>query len=198
MNLSEKVILTDVDGVLLDWIYSFTQWMDRHGYVMAEGGEFEYDIQKRYNLESVERDRLARMFNESAWIRKLPPLRDAIKYVRKLHEEHGYVFRVISSLSEDTYSGRLRIKNLNELFGPTVFESYVFLDTGADKDDALAPYEGSGCYWIEDKTENAVLGQSLGLESILVDHPFNKDAFIGDMPRAKNWKEIYELITGEI
>lgn len=51
MNLSDKVILTDVDGVLLDWIYSFTQWMDRHGYVMAEGGEFEYDIQKRYNLE---------------------------------------------------------------------------------------------------------------------------------------------------
>lgn len=194
--LNEKVILTDVDGVLLDWLYAFTQWMDRHGYKQQPGGENEYDINKRYGLEFEEKERLVRMFNESAWIRKLPPLRDAVKYVRKLHEDHGYVFRVISSLSTDTYAGHLRTKNLIEMFGPTVFESYVYLDTGADKDEALAPYEGTGCFWVEDKPENAVLGQSLGLESILVDHPFNKDSFVGDMPRCKNWKEIYDIIVG--
>lgn len=194
--LNEKVILTDVDGVLLDWVHSFTQWMDRHGYEQIDNGAAEYDIGNRYDISHVEKERLVRMFNESAWIRKLPPLRDAIKYVRKLHEEHGYIFRVISSLSTDPYAGHLRTKNLIEMFGPTVFESYTYIDTGADKDDVLAPYEGTGCWWIEDKPENAVLGQSLGLESILVDHPFNKDAFVGDMPRCKNWKEIYELIVG--
>lgn len=195
--LNEKVILTDVDGVLLDWVHSFTQWMDRHGYEQVDNGSAEYDIGNRYNLSFVEKERLVRMFNESAWIRKLPPLRDAIKYVRKLHEEHGYIFRVISSLSTDPYAGHLRTKNLIEMFGPTVFESYTYIDTGADKDDVLAPYEGTGCFWIEDKPENAVLGQSLGLESILVDHPFNKEASVGDMPRCKNWKEIYEIIVGQ-
>jgi len=194
MNLSDKVILTDADGVLLDWIYSFTQWMDRHNYELAEGAEFEYDVQKRYNLSTIEKERVCRMFNESAWIRKLPPHLDAIKYVRKLHEEHGYVFRVISSLSEDTYAGRLRTKNLNELFGPTVFESFVYLDTGAEKDDALEQYRDSGCWWIEDKPENAALGTSIGLESILIDHPFNQD-FQAEY-RCKNWKEIYETIVG--
>jgi uncharacterized HAD superfamily protein len=194
--LNEKVILTDVDGVLLDWVHSFTQWMERHGYEQIDNGAAEYDIGLRYDISNVEKERLVRMFNESAWIRKLPPLRDAIKYVRKLHEEHGYIFRVISSLSTDPYAGHLRTKNLIEMFGPTVFESYTYVDTGADKDEVLAPYEGTGCFWIEDKPENAVLGQSLGLESILVDHPFNKDAFVGDMPRCKNWKEIYEVIVG--
>lgn len=194
--LNEKVILTDVDGVLLDWVHSFTQWMERHGYEQIDNGAAEYDIGNRYNLSFIEKERLVRMFNESAWIRKLPPLRDAIKYVRKLHEEHGYIFRVISSLSTDPYAGHLRTKNLIEMFGPTVFESYTYIDTGADKDEVLAPYEGTGCFWIEDKPENAVLGQTLGLESILVDHPFNKDANVGDMPRARNWKEIYEIITG--
>ena len=194
--LNKKVILTDVDGVLLDWVHSFTQWMDRHGYEQIDNGAAEYDIGNRYDISHVEKERLVRMFNESAWIRKLPPLRDAIKYVRKLHEEHGYIFRVISSLSTDPYAGHLRTKNLIEMFGPTVFESYTYIDTGADKDDVLAPYEGTGCWWIEDKPENAVLGQSLGLESILVDHPFNKDSFVGDMPRCRNWKEIYETIVG--
>lgn len=192
--LNEKVILTDADGVLLDWAYAFTQWMERHNFEMLPGGEAEYDVSKRYNLTVQEKERIVRMFNESAWIRKLPPLRDAIKYVKKLHEEHGYVFRVITSLSDDTYAGRLRTKNLNELFGPTVFESFTYLDTGADKDDALEPYRGTGCWWIEDKPQNAQLGTDLGLESILVDHPFNKE--FDAQYRAKNWKEIYEIIVG--
>lgn len=192
--LNEKVILTDVDGVLLDWVYAFTQWMERHKFEMLPGSQTEYDINKRYNLTIAEKERTVRMFNESAWIRKLPPLRDAIKYVKKLHEEHGYVFRVISSLSEDTYAGHLRTKNLIELFGPTVFESYVYLDTGADKNEALEQYRGSGCWWIEDKPENAALGTELGLESILMDHTFNQ-SFDAEY-RCKNWKEIYETIVG--
>jgi len=193
MNISDKVILVDVDGVLLDWIYAFTQWMERHNYEQMSGTDDEYDISIRYGLDKVDKERVVRMFNESAGIRKLPPLRDAIKYVRKLHEDHGYVFRVISSLSLDTYAGHLRTKNLIEMFGPTVFESYVYLDTGADKDEALEQYRGSGCFWIEDKAENAELGIELGLESILVDHTFNQECTV---QRAKSWKEIYGIITG--
>jgi fido (protein-threonine AMPylation protein) len=188
-----KTILTDVDGVLLDWVYSFRGWMDRHGYKIVDPHEYRMD--KAYGLTDEEGKRLCRMFNESATIRKLSPLRDAVKYVRKLHEDHGYVFRVISSLSEDTYAGHLRTKNLNELFGPTVFESYVYIDTGADKDEVLEPYRDSGCYWIEDKPENADLGDKLGLESILMRHPFNA-TYVGPAQRVMNWKEIYDIIVG--
>ena len=39
------------------------------------------------------------------------------------------------------------------------------LDTGADKDEAFAPYKDSGMYWIEDKTANAVLGADMGLNN---------------------------------
>ena len=190
---NNKTILTDVDGVLLDWVYSFRGWMDRHGYKMVEPDCYQMD--KCYGLSREEGKRLCRMFNESATIRKLAPLRDAVKYVKKLHEEHGYVFRVISSLSEDTYAGHLRTKNLIELFGPSAFESYVYLDTGADKDEALEPYRDSGCLWIEDKPENADLGDQLGLESILMQHAFNSD-YVGPAKRVLNWKEIYEHIVG--
>jgi FMN phosphatase YigB (HAD superfamily) len=138
------------------------------------------------------------MFNESAWIRKLPPYKDAIKFVKKLHEEHGYVFHIISSLSDDEYSQRLRTKNLIEMFGPSVFEKYIYLDTGADKDEALAHYADTGCWWIEDKPENADVGVKMGLESILMSHDHNKDVEVKDeVIRVNNWKEIYNTITGE-
>lgn len=194
---SNKVILTDCDGVLLDWEYAFGRWMERHGYDVKEAGHYKMNL--KYGIDGVEAKRLIRMFNESAWIRRLSPLRDAIKYVRKLHEEHGYVFHAITSLSNDQYSQHLRTKNLRELFGNTVFEEYIYLDTGADKHEALDPYRGTECFWVEDKPENAVVGATRGLRSLLVNHDHNMD--FDDMnlniTRVNNWKEIYSLIIGE-
>lgn len=190
----EKVILVDCDGVLLDWEYAFDYWMHRHGYEVVVEGVYEMDV--KYGLERAETKRLIRMFNESAWIRKLPPLRDAIKYVKKLHEEHGYVFHAITSLSNDDYAQHLRTKNLRELFGDTVFEKYVYLDTGADKDEALKPYEGTDCFWVEDKIQNCDLGLLMGLDAILMRHEHNSH-YNGLARTVSNWKEIYNIVIGE-
>lgn len=190
--MRDKVILVDCDGVLLDWVYSFEQWMARHGYSLVHRDT--YDMCERYGVERKEAKKLIRMFNESAVIRKIPPLRDAMKYVKKLHEEHGYVFHAITSLSNDQYAQHLRTKNLIELFGPTAFEKYVYLDTGADKDEELLAYKDSQCIWVEDKPENAYVGRELGLDSYLMAHDFN--SYVKDIPRIANWKELYEIITG--
>ena len=93
-------------------------------------------------------------------------------------------------------SQELRRMNLKKLFGETAFEKFIFLDTGADKDDALEPYRNSGYYWIEDKIINAQVGHDLGLKSILMEHGHNMDADIV-FPKVKNWKEIYEIIVGQ-
>jgi len=191
--MKEKVILVDCDGVLLDWMYAFRQWMKRHGY--EEVNPNLYEVNKIFNIPRAEAKKLCRMFNESATIRKLPPLRDAIKYVKKLHEEHGYVFHAVTSLSNDEYAQHLRTKNLCELFGPTVFEQYVYLDTGADKDEALEEYRDTECYWIEDKKENCDVGIDLGLNGILMAWEYNSD-YEGVAVRVQNWKEIYEIVTG--
>lgn len=191
--MKNKVILSDIDGCMLDWEYAFGQWMQRHGYVVRETGNYKMDV--KYGLERKETERLVRMFNESAWIRKLPPLRDAMHYVKKLHVEHGYVFHAITSLSNDQYAQHLRTKNLREMFGDTVFEKYVYLDTGADKDDVLVEYEGTDCWWVEDKPENADCGINFGLNSLLVDHDHNRN-YTGDATRVRNWEEIYDIVTG--
>jgi hypothetical protein len=193
-EVKDKVILVDCDGVILDWVYAFEQWMKRHEYLPLVDAPSCYAMDVAYGLERKEMKKLIRMFNESASIRKIPPLRDAIKYIKKLHEEHGYVFHAITSLSDDQYAQHLRTKNLIELFGPTVFEKYVYLDTGSDKDDALEPYRGTGCYWVEDKPENALVGKNLGLNAYLMAWEYNAHEY--NVPRVGNWKQMYEKIVG--
>tara|TARA_B110000977_G_C11063367_1_gene486817 strand:+ start:1791 stop:2375 length:585 start_codon:yes stop_codon:yes gene_type:complete len=194
--MKENVILTDVDGVLLNWEYAFAIWMEQHGFEPVPGGALNYKIGERYNISNNQGHKLIKMFNESAAIGFLPPLRDAMHYVKLLHERHGYVFHAITSLSLNLNAGKLREMNLCKLFGETVFEKVVCLDTGADKDEALEKYKDTGCFWVEDKPENAELGNKLGLSSILMEHGFNMHYCHNDIPIVKNWREIYDIIAG--
>ena len=195
--MKNKIILVDCDGVLCDWEYAFDVYLQTHGFNKVPGGNLKYDIGKRYGIDREQGKKLIKIFNESAAIGFLPPLRDAMYYVKRLHEEHGYVFHCITSLSTDVNACELRKMNLNKLFGKTAFEKFVFLDTGADKDAALEPYRDSGYYWIEDKIVNCQVGTSLGLKSLLVEHGHNMDYEDVEIPRVKNWREIYEIITGQ-
>lgn len=194
--MKESIILVDADGVLLNWEYAFEIWMTQHGFEFIPGGELNYDMSVRYGISRPQVVKLIKMFNESAAIGFLPPLRDAMHYVEKLHKEHGYVFHCITSVSTDPNTVKLREMNLRKLFGETVFQKIVCLDTAAPKDAALFPYRDTGCYWIEDKVENAKLGAELGLNSLLMEHGHNMHYYHDHVRTVKNWKEVYELIVG--
>jgi hypothetical protein len=191
--MKQKVILTDIDGVCLDWEYAFDVWMQQRGFNKINS--LKYSISKRYGIDEDQGRKLIKIFNESAHIGFLPPLRDAMHYVKRLHEENGYVFHCITSLTKDENAQELRRMNLRKLFGKTAFEKFIFLDTGADKDEALAPYRDSGLWWIEDKIDNCQVGTSLGLNSLLMEHGHNMDYTDPKIPRMKNWRDIYNMIV---
>ena len=194
----DKIILTDCDGVLLNWEYAFCIWMEQHGYKQIPDGNQQYDIAKRFNIGSSEGKALVHSFNESAAIGFLPALRDSIYYVKRLHEEHGYEFHCITSLSLDPSAKKLRQMNLDKMFGPSAFTVLECLDTGADKDEFLDErYADTGYYWIEDKMQNAVAGLNVGLTPILIEHGWNmNDSVPVGMKKVVKWKEIYEHIVG--
>ena len=193
----DKIILTDCVGVVLDWEEGFSVWMEHHGHNTVEGYQYMYNIGDRYGVSKEQGSQMVKVFNESAAIGFLPPLRDAQYFVKKLHEQHQYKFIAITSLSLDPYAKELRERNLNKLFGDA-FIDVVCLDTGADKDEILVEYGAKypGNYWIEDKPENLNAGIDVGLNGILIEHGHNMD-YTGDANIVKNWNEIYNLITGE-
>ena len=75
-------------------------------------------------------------------------------------------------------------------------DSYHILDTGADKDSALAEFHGTGLYWVEDKPKNAVAGLKYGLKPILIDHPYNQNFKHPEVIRVSNWKQIHQIVSG--
>jgi FMN phosphatase YigB (HAD superfamily) len=190
MRLRDKVIVTDVDGVLLDWSYAYNRWMIEKGYESKIHDE--YDISTVYGVTKEESRKLVRQFNESATTGWLPAFRDSIKYVKKIHEDKGYVFHAVTSMSTNRHAVILRKMNLRRLFGENIFEKIECLDTGADKDEALEEYRDSGVVWVEDKVKNADLGVKMGLHSILMDHIHNRDT--DHLIKVANWKEIYEMV----
>ena len=191
--MNDKIIVVDCDGVLLDWEHSFKLWMKEKGYEAKN--DVEYSMAKCYEMEKPEMKKLIRHFNESATMCCLPPLRDAVKYVRKIHEELGYVFHCVTSMTLDRHANKLREQNLSNLFGETAFEKVHCLDTGADKDEALLPYLDSGCVWVEDKIKNAELGDRLGMSAVLMKHDHQNDYTNDAIPAVESWKEIYEMLS---
>lgn len=186
-----KIILTDCDGVLMDWSTAFFEWMESKGYEKQATGF--YSIEKLYGLDKDEGKRIVREFNESAWMGYLKAFRDARSGVARLYEE-GYRFHCITSLSLDKKARRLRIYNLENVFGKGVFKEVICLDTGADKHEALEPYRDSGLFWIEDKPENAAVGADMGLKSLLIEHDHSVDYVNEQVLRVANWAEIVDVI----
>ena len=198
--MSNKLILIDIDGTVLDWKNGFVQFMALEGIIEKDTNQYHvWEWMQGLDGQPITEEKgrfMVEYFNRSAWIRFLDPLRDSVEVVKAL-KEHGYEFKAITSLHKDKPAQELRRMNLDEVFGEGTISDIDFLPTGADKDEALAKYEGSGAWWIEDKVENAITGKKLGLNSIIIEHDYNKNDYTDDIPTAKFWSTVYKLITGE-
>jgi hypothetical protein len=194
---NENVILADVDGVLLNWNRPFQTYMAGRGHTPHSFENFE--VWENYEVSEREGKALTRSFNESVHIRHLPPHADAVKYVRKLHEEHGYVLHCITALDPHQYVYDARWNNLKDLFG-TAIERLVLTGSksrGGDKGKVLDEYAPGACFWIEDQVWNAELGLERNMDCLLMNQPYNMKTELIGTTRVFDWKDIYYEITGQ-
>lgn len=182
-------ILTDVDGVLLEWEPAFTKWMNSKGYEVKKEGVYKQST--RFGIEQALSDSLTNRFNESAWMGYLKPIPGAVKWLERFEDE-GYTFECLTSQSEDIYAGYLRKYNLEMLFGKVITEC-TCIATGSDKDEHLKNW-APGHWWIEDKPQNAIAGLEAGHKPILITHPYNKDFEHEGIERADTWEDIFNII----
>ena len=95
-----RIILTDVDGVLLEWEQHFANWMLNKGYEQKLGKENLYSMEKRYGLYREDKEALIQEFNNSAWMSNQDPMPGSQTWVKLLHAE-GWTFIPITSQTTD-------------------------------------------------------------------------------------------------
>jgi FMN phosphatase YigB (HAD superfamily) len=205
MPTSDRIILTDVDGVLLEWEHHFTKWLqlrsyfDKNGkrnypYRLLDNKQDDYEMAHRFGVSKDSIRQEIREFNRSAWMGTQRPMLESQTWIKLLAAE-GWTFIPITSQTSDIPGQQLRKKRLGQLFGKNVFTNYHVLGTGADKDSALSEFHDTGLYWVEDKPKNALAGLNYGLKPILIDHPYNRNFNHPDIIRVNNWKQIHELLV---
>ena len=84
MPTSNRIILTDVDGVLLEWEKHFTDWMLQRSYYkdderiypykLLPGKQNTYEMAERFGLTIPEIRKEIREFNKSAWMATQCPI----------------------------------------------------------------------------------------------------------------------------
>jgi len=195
LDYSKQKILTDVDGVLLDWTSSFEAWLKETQNIHVEYSTDEtlYDLGQRYGFSQDQITRLIERFNSSAWIGFIKPYKDAVKVVGEF-KTNNWHFEAITSSHHDHWASELRRQNLERWFEKAIRRTRC-LPTQAPKDDVLKEYEGTGFWWIEDKPENCETGLKYGLRPILMSHPFNEQYNNPEVVRVQNWAEIFKIVT---
>jgi FMN phosphatase YigB (HAD superfamily) len=196
--MKEKIILTDCDGVLCDWVTAFNEFMARKGYPCLPNMEAEYNLALRHNQPPEIVGPLMREFIESPIIGELTPYADSVKYVKKL-ADLGFRFIVVTSIGTSEACHHYRSKNLRELFGD-VFDEVNCIESGASKAHILERWAGTGYFWFEDHMRQAEAGYEVGLKAVLLNHPYNEKYLTDLFPRLMGdnpWEQIYEMVCKE-
>ena len=82
--MNKKLILTDCDGVLLDWETHYHRWMKMKGHKRASDDGSMYHQEQQYGLTTEQATATVDEFMSSAWVIGFPPLRDAVKGMARL------------------------------------------------------------------------------------------------------------------
>lgn len=195
ISIRMKHILTDADGVLVNWNKGFVKFMTDKGYPQIPDTDGYYGIVERHGVTYEQAGKFITEFNESSHIAELDPYADAQEFVLKL-ANLGFRFTVVTSLSSDPTAAQNRKDNLHNLYGD-IFDEVVCLAQGASKYDELTRWSHSGLFWIEDHIKQAEAGYQAGLKTILVKHPYNRDYTADLFPSVSHtnpWEEIYHII----
>ncbi len=191
--MADKIVLTDCDGVLLDWESKFATWVQRQGYQHRPENRVHYDIGQQLGISAKEGSNLIARFNSGNDFEHLEPWRDSVEVVCRLHSQ-GWRFIVITTAGQHPWTWGLRRSNLNRVFGQGVIDELHVLPLHGDKGIKLKDFENSNLYWIEDKPSNAELGHKYGLRPLLMNTEHNKN-INSNIQRVNNWLEIERILN---
>ncbi len=191
----KKLILVDIDGVVLAHGTQFFHWLDHKGYLKGTNEEEKTDF--LYKWHHREPDHLADLYSRSSEeiiYTYQEPFKDAKHYLHLLNDL-GWKFKAITCHGSSSESKEQRRRNLFYHFEEKIWDEIICLGHTESKQATLEKHKGENLIWVEDTYSNALVGHKLGLTSIWMRNN-NHPPKCADCPiiEADNWQEIYNFI----
>ena len=194
--MHKPLLLLDVDGVLLDWLSGFEQ------YLLQQAPELHRDFSGLHDAENLEQllgmsttqmDNWIHKFHHDPEFEYLQPLPGAQAALRTLQPWVRMVCITASGRSPD--SVRMRKANLLSVFGD-VFDQVWCTNGSVEKPKYLHMYPPG--YWVEDTLNNAIMGVKAGHEAFLMDAIYNKHVHDDQVRRVTNMAEVGDIILSQL
>ena len=186
-----NLIVTDVDGVLLDYMDSFIAWAKvEHGWeIDPDHPHDSYDMSSWFKGGKTTKEFVELITEYNSEGRVIPPIEGSVKALNRLYED-GHRIIALTSFGGYTGSQEFRREYLKVLFGD-IFDDTIILPLGACKKDKLK--ELSPKYFVEDCLAYAEQGSALGIKTFLVRTTYNAGG--EDIIYVNNWNEILYIIS---
>lgn len=171
--MSKPIILTDIDGVVLEWVSNLPFFLQRYGKNPEIAIKCQVDkcwAENHELFDTPDKDRAWELFVEycsSDLMKTLSPFEPtSLKVINRLKKHFDFV--AITAIGTDPFSKMYRASNLEALF-PGAFKEVHCVEFGASKVDVLKQYVGIGtdvvCY-IDDSNAHVIDAMKLGFTGI--------------------------------
>ena len=187
------MILTDVDGVLLDWFGGFRDFLLWKGIEVENAFEpADWSMVGYVNHPNIQG--LIAEFNSSPEFGELMAYADALITLQNLHAQ-GHEVVAITSCSADPAVHAMRLKNLESEFG-FKFKDLICLPLMKSKTAVLSQYTPNpGTIWVEDSLHGAQSGVETGHKTFLINRRYNVGHETNRaVVRVDNWFDIDDHI----
>jgi len=189
-------LLLDVDGVLLNWLAGFEQFLLTHApHLHKDFSDMEeaHDLERLLGLTTQQMDEWVERFHLHADFSLLKPLPGATQAIRILAPWCN--ISCITASGSNPISKKARLMNLKNIFGD-VFDQVICVDRSLDKPEYLMSFEPG--YWVEDQPRNTLMGVTAGHESFLMDALYNRKFHHAQVRRVVNMLEVAEIILSQL
>lgn len=196
----KKTLLTDCDGVLLDWLSGIPAFLEDLGMDSShlkerlEGNQF-VPIEEIFMSESLEQA-LARMsqYQTSEYLKSLPVIEAGCELpISRLSEEYDII--VVTSFSEDKVAHQNREDNLRLRYGDSISD-LICLPFSANKTDALRDLakKTDARIWLDDQIKHVHHGIEAGLDSYQYTHLMSCGRNTGEVPEVDSWNKVEQIL----
>jgi beta-phosphoglucomutase-like phosphatase (HAD superfamily) len=188
-DMMDKILLTDVDGTLLDFATDFHYWMLDHGFKATGSLSQTFEIDVVYGCTREQALHEVEAFCEADVFKTLPPILGSLGVIRRL-KALGWRVVAITSCHASPEARRNREENLAILYGIEP-QDVIFAGLMGDKRKILANFPPA--IWVDDHYRHIEEGLDAGHKCFVIDMPYNQQESNNNNPlveRISHWMQI--------